>query len=255
MYLFLLFSEECFSIDQYEYDEDDPKSYIRTCKIDLNQSHNHSVNFKAATVEDLSELIPGWVSLSASLISITAMIVSLATYLLFNELRNIPGWNIINLTLALTLAQSAFLSGSFFSDIDEVCFAISLLTHYGFMASFFWMNVIAFDFYRNFRKKSSYVLLLTLNVKDRLPKYVLHGWISPLVFVSFTLLCDFVLGETKVYGTTFRPCYADFLKGCAEDSLNELHLMLNRHHEDLNENCLERTSRVILLKTCWIQNG
>lgn len=242
-------NKECFSIDQYEPDLDDPKSYIRICKIELTKNeslHNHLMESESNTNE-LSDLIIGWFSVGTTLISIVALVITLVTYLLFNELRNIPGWNVINLTLALALAQSAFLSGSFFSNFPETCFAVSILTHYGFMASFFWMNVIAFDFYRNFRQKSSHILLLMITPSVRLPKYALYGWIMPLVFVAITLLIDFVLGETSLYGSSFRPCYADYLDGCWEDVLQD--------HNGPSENCYERNSRIIYLKSCWIQNG
>jgi hypothetical protein len=242
---------ECFSIDQYEPDLDDPKTYIRICKSELNNDtvHNHLMDtILKSTTENLSDLVLGWVSVSTSLISIAALIVTLVTYLLFNELRNIPGWNVINLTLALTIAQSAFLSGSFVSTFEEACFAISVLAHYGFMASFFWMNVIAFDFYRNFREKSSHVLLLMINVKDRLPKYLLYGWVAPLIFVGITVLFDFILGETSLYNSSFRPCYADYLDGCWLEDLADT-------HNNPNDICYESRTRIIYLKSCWIQNG
>ena len=138
-------SNRCLSIDEYQLDPEFPSTYIRICKF---EEHFTNATTSPLPIISLSELIPGWLSVFASLISILAMVASLVTYFLFKELRNIPGWNIINLTLALTLAQSAFMSGSFVSGWPIVCFVISLLTHYGFMTCFFWMNVIAFDFYR-----------------------------------------------------------------------------------------------------------
>lgn len=224
-------------------------------------------------------VIPGWVSVFASIVSITGLIATLVTYLLFTELRNIPGWNIINLTFALILAQVFFTCGSFFNHVALLCFIISLLTHYGYLSSFMWMNVIAFDLYRNFREKSSHVLLQAITVKARLPKYALFGWLTPLLIVLIGLIIDLVIKEPKK-NTPFRPCYAGYLTGCKDQyqvssskmlsknnfsyELYEFILRNNqseyRNYTDLFESCYDfykpdNTKVIVLNNACWLQNG
>lgn len=147
---------ECYSTNQYEEDDLEPLKYIRICKYEINENQNivnnldRFWNLSARTTSSevfLSEA-SGWLSTIAIGLSIIFMIATLITYALFKELRNIPGWNIINLTLALLLAQMFFFMGSFIKQTPVVCFAVAIITHYGFLASFCWMNVIALDLYR-----------------------------------------------------------------------------------------------------------
>jgi G protein-coupled receptor Mth (Methuselah protein) len=147
---------------------------------------------------DLSAQISGWLSVATSIVSLIALVLVLITYALFQELRNIPGWNLINLSIALMVAQSSFLAGAFMSEIVLACFIVSLITHYGFLASFFWMNIIAFDMFRNFRDKSSLVLLKKVEIKSRLYKYALYGWISPIIIVLVGLTLDLSLKDPQL---------------------------------------------------------
>jgi G protein-coupled receptor Mth (Methuselah protein) len=246
----------CFSIDEYQYDTEFPQTYIRICKFD-EHFKNSTINFFPIDDTYISEILPGWLSVCACMVSITFMIISLVTYLLFKEMRNIPGWNVVNLTLALIIATSSFLSGSFVSSWPEVCFSISLIAHFGFMACFCWMNVIAFDFYRNFRKNASHILLNTITAKDRLPKYLLYGWCAPVLLVSITFIIDLVLGETDLYSSSLRPCYAQFLKGCNNLKNETVHLnnLTSRVYYS-NDTCTEeRPPRLIYMRSCWIHNG
>ena len=186
-----------------------------------------------ATVCDSID-IAGWVSLILIILSISFMLATLLTYGLFKELRNIPGWNIINLTCALIFAESSFLVGSIYgNNYTLTCFIVAILTHYGFLASFFWMNVIAFDLYRNFRGKSSHVLIRMIQIRERLPNYALFGWVIPFIIVLISFLTDLFMVDR----TMFRPCYADFLNGCQAATKNS------------NLKLFEPK------KGCWILNG
>ena len=51
--------------------------------------------------------------------------------------------------VALIVAQTALLMNSVFPD-GELCMAIGIITHYGYLLGFFFANVIAFDIYRTF---------------------------------------------------------------------------------------------------------
>lgn len=189
---------------------------MRICKqetIFLINNNRRSSQKNILIDEIFFEKLPAWLSFMLSLLSITLMIGCLITYALFVELRNIPGWNIINLTVALTIAQISFLLGSYLARLSTLCFINSLVVHYSYLASFFWMNVIAFDLYRNFRDKASHVLIQTVSINDRLPKYALYAWLAPLLIVASALIVDLSMINAD-YESRFRPCYAAFLPGC-----------------------------------------
>lgn len=170
-------SLRCLTIDEYELDPNGV--HLRICQ--RKEEDHEDLEYSA---EFVSTVIAGYMSSVCLAMSMMFMLATLVTYALFKELRNIPGWNIINVTLALLLAQFFFFVGSFIDQYAQVCFVVAICTHYGLLASFCWMNVIAFDLYRNFRRRSAHVILKTIRVRDRLVKYALFGWLSPLIIVS-----------------------------------------------------------------------
>jgi hypothetical protein len=201
---------ECYSINEYEYDEYLPTQFIRVCKYRDEEDYAKSLDFhaklnSAKKSDEILNKISGFVSVVSIVISLFFLVATFTTYLLFKVLRNIPAWNVINLTAALIIAQSSFLIGSFVKEIKVFCFIEALLAHYGFLAAFFWMNVIAFDLHRNF--KSSHVILNTISLKERLPKYMVYAWLSPFLIVLASLSIDLAV-KISIQDTFFRPCYA-----------------------------------------------
>lgn len=259
----------CYSTNEYEYDREKPEQYIRVCKFDKNKSNTSYGYIKS---NEIISTIPGYISFVSTILSITAMIITLITYALFKELRNIPGWNCINLTISLTIAQLSFLTGSFVASIPILCLITALLTHYGLLAAFFWMNVIAFDLFRNFRKKSSHILIYMINLKSRLAKYALFAWGSPFILVLLCLLIDINVNNKNFI---LKPCYALYFKSCNQSSnFNYLYVNTEGNGTSLNEtitipsNFSEENKPCIaagsqpdvntvpqLVVNCWIHNG
>ncbi len=151
-------SNECYSKNQYEYDPLAPDKFIRTCRfskthntsylIENDQKFYNSTSLIKSYPRDNFDLVDGWISVTAVLISIIFLFATIVTYLLFKEMRTIPGWLILNLALTLFFAQTLFLAGSLAKQTPLACFITSIAAHYAFLASFAWMHVLAFDFYR-----------------------------------------------------------------------------------------------------------
>ena len=83
------------------------------------------------------------------IVSVVSLGLLLITYILFAELRNLPGKIIINLTLSLLLYQSVLFS-AVQNDDQEWCLAVAILLHFFLLSSFTWMNVMAYDVHRIF---------------------------------------------------------------------------------------------------------
>ena len=83
------------------------------------------------------------------IVSVVSLVLLLITYLVFAELRNLPGKIIINLTFSLLLYQSVFFS-AIKNDSQELCLAVAALLHFFALSSFAWMNVMAYDVHRIF---------------------------------------------------------------------------------------------------------
>ena len=83
------------------------------------------------------------------IVSMVSLVLLLITYIVFAELRNLPGKIIINLALSLLLYQSVFFL-SVNNDHQDICLAVAVLLHFFVLSSFTWMNVMAYDVHRIF---------------------------------------------------------------------------------------------------------
>lgn len=96
-----------------------------------------------------------------SIMSIVSLILLLLTYIMFTELRNLPGKILINLAISLLLYQSFFFVGGETDDHDT-CLSVAVLLHFFVLSSFTWMNVMAYDVHRIFApfSKSSFMIYM-----------------------------------------------------------------------------------------------
>jgi hypothetical protein len=184
---------------EYRHDEFRPDLYIVVCKHDTYNATNHGTMF------GFFEKAPGILSTIASFLSICALAISLLTFALFSSLRNLPGCNVINLIIALIIAQILFLSQSLIlMTRSSLCLMFALGIHYFYLASFFWMNVMAYDLWKTFHKGFS---LYIYDIRERLPFYTLYGWGMPMIIVLIGIILD--VGNAKL-----KPCYGRFFRGC-----------------------------------------
>ena len=184
---------------EYRYDEYRSDMYIVVCKHD----------FKNVTTSGSKlgfvEKAPGFVSTIATILSIFALAITLLTFALFSSLRNLPGCNTINLIIALIIAQILFLSQSLIiMTRSSVCLMFALGIHFFYLASFFWMNVMAFDLWRTFHKGFS---LYIYDIRERLPFYMTYAWGMPVLIVLIGIILD--AGNARM-----KPCYGRFFRGC-----------------------------------------
>ena len=123
-------------------------------------------------------------------VSILSFILVLVTYSLFQELRTLPGINLINLFLAHLLADLVFLSTA--TVLPELaCTIVAILLHYFFLVSFMWMSIIAFETWRTFSKIR--IQHRNLNRREKcfyLLRKIALGWLPPSVFVGLCVTLD-----------------------------------------------------------------
>ena len=94
-----------------------------------------------------------------AVVSIVSLVLLLVTYVLFVELRNLPGKIMLNLVISLLLYKSVFLSAGK-NDDQLICLVVAALFHLFALSSFTWMNVMAYDVHRAFAKVSGKLTLL-----------------------------------------------------------------------------------------------
>ncbi|KAJ7393384.1 hypothetical protein OS493_006355 [Desmophyllum pertusum] len=134
------------------------------------------------------------------IVSMVSLVLLLITYILFVELRNLPGKIIINVAFSLLLYQSFFFS-AVKTDDQETCLAVAVLLHYFVLSSFTWMNVMAYDVHRTFTNISG----VAANRQGggctkRLMKYCLYAWEAPAIVVLICVIVDHVIKGSIGYG-------------------------------------------------------
>ncbi len=97
-----------------------------------------------------------YLSLILTSVSIFGLIVTLVTYAAFEELRNLPGLNLMALSTCILTYQVTFLSTNNARVIANrtACKVSAILIHFSILASFFWTSVMAWDIYKTFGRKT-----------------------------------------------------------------------------------------------------
>ena len=124
---------------------------------------NDDVLVICATLADATDEVAKF-SGTMSLVTVVCLSVSIVCLLLHQvatflspDLQNLSGTNLFSLSVALLGSYVCFVAAMFrgrdddFSVEDSGCFALAVIMYFFFMASFFWMLIIAFDVCRTLR--------------------------------------------------------------------------------------------------------
>lgn len=138
--------------------------------------------------EDTLKFSPalGWVTVVGLGLSCVCLTLHLITFLLVTHLRNLPGKNLACLCLSLLAAYITFMCSTYAQPNTTLCYAQAAAIYYTFLASFCWMNVLAFDNWHALKKlrlsfeKHSSVFL----------KYTLYGWLVPALALALVVALD-----------------------------------------------------------------
>ena len=98
-------------------------------------------------------LILNYITFIGTLLSIISLCFLIGVYMMFKELRNLPGKCLINLSLALLFYQAIFLGAAESKVFDVLCKAVAIFLHYFILAAFCWMCAMAFDTAKAFSVK------------------------------------------------------------------------------------------------------
>ncbi|XP_059178585.1 uncharacterized protein LOC131957808 [Physella acuta] len=141
------------------------------------------------------------VSACGMCVSIITLTITASLYIAARKTHSIPDKNIMSLILALFLANSLLLFGALATPVPMLCKIMAFCTHYGFLAVFSWMNVMALDMWITFSSG--------LHAQERSSKryvfYNIFGWFFPGIIVATCLALDFLQPGNMVspsYGET-----------------------------------------------------
>ncbi len=134
-------------------------------------------------------------------ISTVCHILLLSTYGLFQELRTVPGLNLMNLSFSMLLSQVIWVAGTAHFGGTVVCEVFAIVEHYLLQVSFLAMSVISYHTCLVF---SQPIVGRTANTsRRRFIKYSAFVWLSPAIFVAICVTLDKTGTLLVDYGTNY----------------------------------------------------
>ncbi|XP_072174707.1 uncharacterized protein [Diadema setosum] len=150
-------------------------------------------------------------------LSSICLFVTLATYILFDELRTLPGLNLMSLMFALLAGNILFVAGITITPGSVACQITAILLHYFFLARVFWTNAVLVHAFRTFGPKIHKSVNRSLNVLQRQNSrsrlvahvpYAVYAWGTPLVLIILgTVWNQCACGPFPVYYGVYFSCW------------------------------------------------
>ena len=190
--LYLTPLEKWFTPEGYYFDNSD----VIIC---TNFTQNYTEYLRNTTIMFKFSEVQAQLSFIGQLISIIALAIHAIVYLILPSLHNVPGKNLLCLVFSLLGANLVFLTALNETENQTVCAVIGIFLHYAFLAAFFWMNVMSYDIWRTFAKRS---MQSHDGRSRRFNYYALYAWISPGIIIIISQILDNVKSLAR-----FRPRY------------------------------------------------
>ena len=179
--LTLVYNSLLYKVGDYVYN----KGVVFIC-VDFEREYT-SKNHKSAPTDDLALVILTWIGF---ILSIIGLLVLLVTYIIFKDLRTLPGKNLMNLCVSLCLAEIVWLIGSTLDSYPTTCTVIAIANHYFFLVFFTASSAIAFHSCLVFGRKITFRRRSTEDNKIFMI-YSLFVWGIPGLFVLIFGLLDY----------------------------------------------------------------
>lgn len=132
----------------------------------------------------------GYLTIAGMGISLAFLLIRIILSTFFPEQHKLPPKIVLFLSITLFFSQLLFIFGVYQTANHTACVVIGILMHYGFLSSFFWTNVLAYDIWKTFG--SSQVLKKVRCGEKQLMYYCMHGWINPLFIVILAGAFDWI---------------------------------------------------------------
>ena len=128
-------------------------------------------------------------SLAGGILSIVGCVMTFVTYCLFPSLRNIPGKIVMNLCIALAIAQLVIALSVFFTFHDIACKISGINKQFWWISSFCWMNIFGYDLSKTFSNLSK--IPTKVNERKMILLYCTYGWGLPVLYTTACFVVDY----------------------------------------------------------------
>ena len=139
-------------------------------------------------------------------ISLVCLAATFFIHIRYRALRTLPGLMLMNLIVALFLAQLLYMmtSSGVFKGRHVLCQTLAAAQHYFWLASFAWMACMSLDIFICLSSQCTTVKTYTAAKYSR---YLLAGWLAPLSIPVLTfLLSNFAVDG---FGYGFEYCWLE----------------------------------------------
>ena len=142
------------------------------------------------TVRD--DEVLGWITFACFLVSILFLTFLLVTYILFPQLRTLPGKNLMNLAASLLLFELFWILVGFrdFRSNVSLCTATAVIEHYLLLSYFASMSVVAFHTYKVFARQLPAPKSSDSHEQKLFSLYLVFIWLIPGIFVIVCFILD-----------------------------------------------------------------
>ena len=164
------------------------------------------VNKTSETIRDYKAL--GYITFISFLLSIISLIFLLVTYVIFPQLRTLPGKNLMNFAASLSFFMIFWLPLNFtkVQSNKPLCQTVAIIEHYFLMASFVSMSVIAFHTYTVFARNVPAPRMSNGRERKLFCRYLVLTWLLPALIVGICVVLDRQDGQKVGYGES-RICW------------------------------------------------
>ncbi|XP_028405818.1 adhesion G-protein coupled receptor G2-like [Dendronephthya gigantea] len=127
------------------------------------------------------------------------LIILLVTYGIFEDLRTLPGLNLMSLSISMLSSHLIWLIGTAHFKGTTVCEVLTVIEHYLFLVTFMSMSIIS---YHSCVVFSQIFSRISGNRLKQFAKYSTIVWITPGVFVAVCVTLDRTETAFDIYGNT-----------------------------------------------------
>ncbi|KAK2166886.1 hypothetical protein LSH36_34g08004 [Paralvinella palmiformis] len=135
-------------------------------------------------------------------ISLFCLALSIVAHALYPSLRNTAGKCILSLCVSLFIGQLLFLTSTKVSN-HGACYALAVILHYAFLASFCWTNCLSIDICLAFSCSCG----INASSTDRFKKYLLYACSVPVLLILSAISMDFLPGVPDLYQPHYGELY------------------------------------------------
>ncbi|KAK7086716.1 hypothetical protein SK128_003359 [Halocaridina rubra] len=152
--------------------------------------------------------IMGWITIGGLGLSCVCLLLHLLAFIFVKELRNLSGNNLASFCLVLLGAFSSFILSVFREPAKVECYILATCMYYFFLASFCWVNVMAFDIWRTLSLATSELRVTSGKQCCKYMVYSVYGWLLPAAAVLGVVLLDKV--KPEFMPTEYYPAFGEY---------------------------------------------